>query len=282
MSDYIQQNAVIVDFKQGESWTILNPVEQSIKRKIEAIGTPLKDWDISINYGIKTGCNEAFIIDGAKRGEILANCATEDERERTAQLIRPILRGRDIRRYGYDWANQYLIATHNGYRNDYRDKVLPICINDYPAIKAHLDEYWDAISVRTDKGITPYNLRNCAYMDDFSKQNIVWADIAREPTFAMINEHVYFNNTCYMITGAPTGLVDILNSILIAWYFPKIATGLGDNGTRYFKQFVENIPVPHAVSSRKYSDKEVFELYGLTDVEVTLISTAAKLGKAPN
>ena len=79
------------DFSTSDSWVILSPIEQSIKRKIEAVGTPLKDWDIQINYGIKTGCNGAFIISTEKRKEILNNCQTEDERKRTDELIRPFL-----------------------------------------------------------------------------------------------------------------------------------------------------------------------------------------------
>ncbi|NLZ51310.1 MAG: type II restriction endonuclease, partial [Rikenellaceae bacterium] len=104
MSVFVQQQSTFCDFSGGDSWVILSPIEQSIKRKIEAVGTPLKDWDIQINYGIKTGCNDAFIISTKKRNEILANCATEEEHTRTDELIRPILRGRDIKRYGYEWA----------------------------------------------------------------------------------------------------------------------------------------------------------------------------------
>ena len=98
----MQQQNSVCDFATSDSWVILSPIEQSIKKKIEAVGTPLKDWDINIYRGVLTGCNEAFIIDSEKRDEILANCQTEDERQRTAELIRPILRGRDIKRYGYD------------------------------------------------------------------------------------------------------------------------------------------------------------------------------------
>ena len=90
---------------------ILSPIEQSIKRKIEAAGVPLKDWDINIYRGVLTGYNDAFIISGAKRAEILAACKTVEERKRTDELIRPVLRGRDIRRYGYEFADLYLIAT---------------------------------------------------------------------------------------------------------------------------------------------------------------------------
>ena len=129
LSDFVQQQGVYCEFSNGNSWIILSPIEQSIKRKMEAIGTPLKDWDIQINYGIKTGFNDAFIITTEKRDEILANCQTEEERIRTDELIRPILRGRDIKRYGYDWAKLYLIATFPSRHYD---------IEQYPAVKQHL------------------------------------------------------------------------------------------------------------------------------------------------
>ena len=123
----MQQQSVECNFVSSDSWVILSPIEQSIKRKIEAVGTPLKDWDIQINYGIKTGFNDAFIINTEKRDEILANCQTEEERIRTAELIRPILRGRDVKRYGYDWAGLWLINTHNGLKNK---GIKPVDIND--------------------------------------------------------------------------------------------------------------------------------------------------------
>ena len=89
MSDFVRQNGTEAAFTASDSWVILSPIEQSIKRKIEAAGVPLKDWDIQINYGIKTGFNDAFIISTEKRNEILANCADDDERHRTEELIRP-------------------------------------------------------------------------------------------------------------------------------------------------------------------------------------------------
>lgn len=92
MSDFIQQWHIECAFRSSDSWVILSPIEQSIKRKIEAVGTPLKNWNININYGIKTGYNDAFIINTEKREEILRNCRTEDERQRTAELIRPYKR----------------------------------------------------------------------------------------------------------------------------------------------------------------------------------------------
>ncbi len=96
MSDFAQQQDMMCDFLSSNSWVILSPIEQSIKQKIEAVGTPLKDWDINIYRGVLTGYNDAFIISTEKREEILANCQTEEERTKTAELIRPILRGKDI------------------------------------------------------------------------------------------------------------------------------------------------------------------------------------------
>ena len=89
MSVFVQQQGVECDFASSDSWVILSPIEQSIKRKIEAVGTPLKDWDINIYRGVLTGYNDAFIINTEKRNEILANCQSEGERKKTAELIRP-------------------------------------------------------------------------------------------------------------------------------------------------------------------------------------------------
>ena len=144
---------------------ILSEIEQRIKAKIEAIGTPLKEWNVNIYRGILTGYNDAFIIDKAKKEEILAKCQSEEERKKTDELIRPILRGRDIKRYGYDFADLYLINTHNGVKEK---GIKRIHIEDYPAVKAHLDLYYPQLEKRADQGDTPYNLRNCAYIEDYS------------------------------------------------------------------------------------------------------------------
>ncbi|MBQ4389103.1 MAG: Eco57I restriction-modification methylase domain-containing protein, partial [Bacteroidales bacterium] len=129
LSVFVQQQGSYCDFSGGDSWVILSPIEQSIKRKIEAVGTPLKDWDINIYRGVLTGYNEAFIISSEKRDEILSNCKSEEEKKRTDELIRPILRGRDIKRYGYEWAKLYLIATFPARHYD---------IDKYPAVKQYL------------------------------------------------------------------------------------------------------------------------------------------------
>ena len=225
MSDFVQQQNSICDFATSDSWVILSPIEQSIKKKIEAVGTPLKDWDINIYRGVLTGCNEAFIIDSEKRDEILANCQTEDERQRTAELIRPILRGRDIKRYGYVDNGLYLINTHNGVRG----RIPRIKIEDYPAVKAHLDQYWDRIATRADKGDTPYNLRNCAYLEDFSRPKIIWKRIGSILRFSFDNKGCLgLDSTCFAAGEHIEYLCCVLNSLMGHYLLkdsPKTGTG---------------------------------------------------------
>ena len=240
---FVKQNSVECAFSDAASWVILNPIELSIKNKIEKVGVPLKDWDIKIYRGILTGCNEAFIISEQRRNEILSWCRNESEKHRTDELIRPILRGRDIKRYGYSFANLYLIASHNGIP----DKNIPrINIDEYPAVKRHLDQYWDKISKRADMGDTPYNLRSCAYMDDFSKQKIVWGEISDRTKFALDSNGDFMPEaTSFLLTGNNLEyLVCFLNSPLSEYLFSKIGTTTGVGTVRWKKFKLEQLCVP--------------------------------------
>ena len=240
MSVFVQQSGSVCEFSNSDSWVILSPIEQSIKRKIEAVGTPLKDWDINIYRGVLTGYNEAFIISTEKRDEILANCQTEDERTRTAELIRPILRGRDIKRYGYNWANLWLINTHNGIRG----KLERVHIEDYPAIKAHLDQYWDKISKRADKGDTPYNLRNCAYLEDFSKPKIVYPNMTKYMPFVYDESRFLTNQKCFIITGGCMAyLTAFFNSSIFKFCFRDSFPELQGGTRELSKIFFDKIPI---------------------------------------
>ena len=284
----MQQSGTECEFCSSDSWVILSPIEQSIKRKIEAVGTPLKDWDIQINYGIKTGYNDAFIIDTAKRDEILANCQSEDERERTAELIRPILRGRDIKRYGYNWANLWLINTHNGIRG----KLERIHIEDYPAVKAHLDQYWDRISKRADKGDTPYNLRNCAYLEDFSKPKIIYPNMTKYMPFVYDEANFMTNQKCFIITGQNMAYLNaFLNSSLFKYCFrdsfPELQGGTRElskiffdkipvklvslEQNEIFRKIVNSVQSDYTIEQTKYIDTLLFDLYNLTTEERKVI-----------
>ena len=208
MSVFVQQSGSECEFSNSDSWVILSPIEQSIKRKIEAVGTPLKDWDIQINYGIKTGYNDAFIINTEKRDEILSNCQSEDERTRTAELIRPILRGRDIKRYGYNWDGLYLIATFPSRHYD---------IEKYPAVKNYLLGFGierleqtgkshivngEKIKARKKTNNKWFETQDSiSYWEDFSKPKIIYPNMTKYMPFVYDEANFLTNQKCFIITG---------------------------------------------------------------------------------
>ena len=276
MSDFVQQQHTICNFYSEENWVILSPIEQSIKQKIESVGTPLKDWNIKIYRGVLTGYNDAFIISTEKRDEILANCQTEEERIRTAELIRPILRGRDIKRYGYDWANLWLINTHNGIKG-----VKPrIDINDYPAIKAHLDQYWDKISKRADKGDTPYNLRNCAYLDLFFQPKICWKAVGRNLAFSIVESGIFLTAPASFISADSYNehILAILCSNVGTYFIYKNSdtTGAGDIMLNIQSLIKFPIPINVSVATNETIDinQKVYQSYRLTSQEIAYIETS--------
>ena len=281
LSDYIKQNGVEgCRFDSSESWVILSEIEQRIKTKIEAVGTPLKNWDINIYRGILTGYNEAFIIDKTKRDEILANCKTEEERQKTAEIIRPILRGRDIKRYSYEFADLYLINTHNGVKEK---GIKRINIEDYPAVKAHLDLFYPQLEKRADQGDTPYNLRNCAYIEDFYKQKIVYQELTQGSCFYLDKEAKFFvSNTGYLITGNDLEyLILFLNSKFVEFIFKSFySVSLGGSGIRWLAQCIENLPIPFVKDSdykklktEEEIEKYIYKKYDLSEEEINYINS---------
>ena len=245
LCQYVQQHASPSAFTTSESWVILSPIEQSIKRKIEAVGKPLKDWDIQINYGIKTGCNEAFIIDEAKRAEILSNCQSDDERKRTEAIIRPILRGRDIRRYGYDWAGLYIIGTF---------PALKLDIESYPSLKQYLLDFgYDRLKQTGDKGARKKTSNqwfetqdSISYWEDFNKPKIVWGEISDRSKFAYEARGGYMvEATTFLMVGCHLPLLFcMLNSLLLEWLFSKVGTTTGVGTVRWKKYTIEQLTLP--------------------------------------
>jgi hypothetical protein len=280
MSGFVRQHTTVNDFSSSDSWVILSPIEQSIKRKIEAVGTPLKDWDIQINYGIKTGFNDAFIITTEKKDEILSKCTTEQEREKTAQLIRPILRGRDIKRYGYDWANLWLICTHNGVKG----KFPRIDVKDYPAIKAHLDTFGSKVTKRSDQGDTPYNLRNCAYWEDFDKPKIVWGNLNLKGAYSYAPKGMFVNAPSPFIATDNVALLHILNSKIADYYIQSLGVTRNGGYFEYKPMFVAQLPVPmtglenlKTFNTQPSREEEgeiatiIYQIYGLSPDEIDFI-----------
>ncbi|EHN8270332.1 Eco57I restriction-modification methylase domain-containing protein [Campylobacter coli] len=250
-----------------ESFTFSDENTSALKAKIERIGTPLKEWQgLNIYRGILTGYNEAFIITTEKRNEILANCKDEDEKERTAKLIRKMLRGRDIKRYRYEWAGLWVINTHNGYKSKNGEKVEAINIKHYPSLKKHFDEFYPQLEKRSDKGLTPYNLRNCAYIEEFEKEKIVWNPVSGEYLFSYIKEHIFFNNSLFMMTLDVFSLKYILafmNSNCYKWLI-TLKTNLIQTGSYAYgaKDKIERLPIPKINSK---NEKLANELINLVD-----------------
>ncbi|WRG36785.1 class I SAM-dependent DNA methyltransferase [Helicobacter pylori] len=272
----MRQNAL-----STESFIFANATLLDLRDKIEQSGTPLKDWGIQINYGIKTGANEAFIIPTEKREEILNACKTQEERKRTETLIKPILRGKDIKRYSYEWAHLWVINTHNGYTS-FSHKIPPIDIEKYPAIKTHLDAHLDTIATRSDQGDTPYNLRNCAYLEDFEKEKIVYGEIVQEPRFYLDNGecelgYFYAEATSFILTGEHLRyLLGMLHSKLITFAFKTFYAGggLGESGYRYKKAFIERLPIPKITPQNQELARKI------TDCAERILKTKAKDPKA--
>ena len=239
LSDFVRQQDTICDFSTSDSWVVLSPIEQSIKKKIEAVGTPLKDWDIQINYGIKTGCNEAFIISTEKRKEILDNCQTEDERKRTAELIRPILRGRDIKRYGYEWAELWLIATFPSRHYS---------IDEYPAVKQYLlsfgierlEQTGKTHIVNGEKVKARKKTHNkwfetqdsISYWDLFFQPHICWKAVGRNLSFAKVDSGIFLTAPASFISAGEYNdyLLALLCSDVSKYFIFKNSdtTGAGD------------------------------------------------------
>ena len=220
---YAYENKILLDNLCTKKWFIGSKSEINLKQKIETKGVPLKDWDIKINFGIKTGCNDAFIIDETKRMELIAKDS------KSSEIIKPILRGRDIKRYMCETKGFYIIDSHNGYTIENVNIIPPVEIENYPAVKEHLDKYWNNINKRQDKGITPYNLRNCAYYPEFAKEKAVWKRIGSILRFSFDDQGCFSLDSSCIATGKKIKfLIGILNSSIGNYLLqdsPKTGTG---------------------------------------------------------
>ncbi|HDV6578689.1 TPA: class I SAM-dependent DNA methyltransferase [Campylobacter lari] len=265
-------NKIAQNSLSKESFTFNDGSTNALKAKIEKHGTPLKDWHrLNINYGIKTGYNEAFIITTEKRDEILAKCKDEAEKERTAKLIRKMLRGRDIKRYSYEWANLWIIVFEFG-----SYKILE---KEYPAIYNHLKQYKKKLQARgqcTNKPITdqkPYlgqhhwleldNNPNKDYLSQFEKEKIGWQRVTQEPSFILENECVLLDSMAFMVGNSKNELkylLGFLNSNLIFYYFKNIGHLYSDKGFLLSNQYVEKFPIPKINSKNEKLANEFISL----------------------
>ena len=297
LSDYIKHHSIRCRFDSSESWVILSEIEQRIKTKIEAVGTPLRDWDIQINYGIKTGFNEAFIINGEKRKELIA------QDPKSAEIIRPILRGRDIKRYGYEFADLYLLFIPWHFplhlaKPEIKGASLEAekaFENQYPAIYNHLLQYKKELSNRNkaETGIRYewYALQRWGanYWEDFSKQKIIYGQF-RKGDFSFDNEKHFLSSNEYFIVSKNHNLkilLAFLNSKIIYAYGYMIMNNLGGATTIAQKDIFIKIPIPTKIDNKYYNkiiecidnkryneiDILIYELYNLSEEEINYINS---------
>ncbi len=284
--DFLQNNL------SQNTWSFESEEVLKIKQKIEDQGIPLKEWDISLNYGIKTGFNEAFVIDGEKRKELIK------QDSKSAEIIKPLLRGRDIQKYYPNFQDLWLINTHNGYTIN-QEKVEAIKIENYPDIQKHLNQYYAKLVKRADQGKTPYNLRNCAYVLDFEKPKILYPEFSSESCFTWDEDNNYYTlDTCWILNNANYYLLGLLNSKLIWFYIKTIVAVLGTKAFRMKKIYLENLPIKQIIEKKQEPfiklvteilkrkkanpsvdtselerkiDLLVYELYELTEAEIKII-----------
>ena len=273
----------------GETpWNILTRLEATLMERIYEKGTRLKDWGVKINLGVKTGYNDAFIIDSSTRQRLIA------QDPNSAEIIKPILRGRSIRRYRTPRAGEYLIDTHNGYKHE-----LSVDVTRYPAIEEHLDQFLPDIARRQNKGNTYYNLRSCKYYEKLEETKLLWLDLVQRGRFSYDDEGIFAESTAYFLTGNRLKyLCAVLNSNLMYWCLRQVAPTSGTGTHRWMKTYVEMLPIPFPDDFQDQSmsgvvdqilsakdadpsadtstleseiDQRVYDLYGLTEEEIAAV-----------
>lgn len=287
-----------------EGWTLESPEVLALMEKLRKSGVPLDKYVKGrFYYGIKTGFNEAFVIDAATREKLI----TEDPK--SAELIKPWLRGRDIRKWQAEWAGLYVIAIASSANREWpwskaksEADARPIFATSYPAIHTHLSSYEDKLRKRDDQGQFWWELRSCAYFAEFEQPKIVYPDIAKFFRASWDEAHSFLGNTCYFIPTEDKFLFGVLCSKLFDYYFRQNFQVLGDafsgGRIRFFTQDMEQIPIFPATDAQKSPlvrrveailanpespevskleaeiDELVFDLYGLTAAERQLILAA--------
>jgi len=253
----LKNNSVVLRTLSDDAWFIGNDAEQRLKEKIDRIGKPLKDWDVKIYRGVLTGLNEAFIITTEKRNEILSNCKDDEERKRTEAIIKPILRGRDIKRYFYDWAGLWVIGTF---------PALKLNIDDYPSIKRFFLDNFDirqleqsgkkypelGFDARKKTGNKWFETQDqIAYYSEFEKEKVVWNRITDTINFSYIQKNYFVLDSTFFITGSKLKyIICILNSKTSQKWIKMSAATLGE-GSYGAKIYIENLPIPPITTSNQ-------------------------------
>ncbi len=249
LDSVVEANAVTLPESafSGSNWSLVADTRQSVLDKLKFNSIPLGEYvGGNIRRGILTGFNEAFVIDQATRDRLI----TEDRK--SAKVIKPFLIGDDVRRYGFDYRDRFLVWTYVG-----------IPIDKYPAIQQHLKQYQTQLENRWDKGTYWWELRHCDYYADFEKSKILYPDVSMTSRFAMDEDSYYAGNTVYIIPKNDKYLLALLNSRPIWTYLKRACTALGDvedgGRLRMFRIFIETLPI-HRINFATASKERAYYL----------------------
>ena len=257
---YFSDKKVTLSIKAEEVWKIGSAKELSINKRIEDLGKKLKDWKgIEFFRGITSGFNEAFHLNKLEAKELI------EVDKKNSELLKPLLRGKDIKRWIYDYHDLFIINSHNGVRESGLKRIE--VETDYPKIYNYLLDYYDESSPkailkkdgpyqtlkdRADQGDHWTNLRNCAFVEEFEKPKIVWIEISDRANYAYDKQGFFLTNSAYFISGDNLKyLVSILNSSVADYYFFQITAKIAGGRKRYTKQYVEQIPIPVLSKTRQ-------------------------------
>ena len=246
-----------IDFKQSDldknRFNFYDNTQLNFKKRVEKNFQTIKDFDVSIKGGIKTGFNKAFLVKKSISEQLIKT------NPKYRKILFPVLDGKNISPWTIEWSNQYLIHSHNG---NSRRSIKPIDLKkDFPKIYEILIKYKKELENRSDQGDHWTNLRDCDYFDKFNEKKIIWSDISTKPSFYLDDKGFYALNNCYLMFGDYTllrYLIGILNSNVFKYLFENFYSGgeLGQKGFRYIKEFLTKVPLP---KNSKYQ-KDIIKL----------------------
>jgi hypothetical protein len=287
-NNFIEKNRFYCeqDTFDSKSWNLIEPAQANLQHKIERAGKTLEELGAKIRLGLATGYNDAFVIDENQRQEFLRLNSKNHE------IIKPLLRGRDISRYSYEVPGLYILLTKNGVNVE----------RDYHDIYQYLDGFGDSFKKRGAKGQNWANLRACAFFEDFKEEKIIWIELTNKGRFALCTEEIYLLNSAYFLLP-PQGirskyLLAVLNSKLIHYYLEIIAETSGMGTSRWINNYVKEFPILKIADEKQSEiinlvdcvlaakradravdtsaleaeiDRLVYELYGLTEEEIRIV-----------
>jgi type I restriction-modification system DNA methylase subunit len=259
LEDYIKSNSYFLNQKDlsEKEWNIQKGEGNELIKKIRVSGTPLEVYvDAKINYGIKTGLNEAFIIDEKKRQELINEDITSEE------LIKPYLTGAELKRYAIKSKKNYIILTKIG-----------VNIQKYPAIYKHMKSFQEGLEKRWDKGKYWYELRACAYYDLFNETKIVWGNLTTRSSFSIDETNGFYVNApaCILPTNSKY-VLGILNSKLMSYFLLSICAERQGGFIEQKPVYVSQVPI------KKPTEAQETEITRLVEKVLQLNEKLFKIG----